>query len=113
MIKRGPKIVVFHANLKPLHHFIRHYMGKLKSGCPERREEGSSKFQGPRPASDPDPPPTPTESCESDETEVEEVKPFRTPPGLLVPVIGETKIRESMCGCQTDETGMAESSGPG
>ena len=36
---------------------------------------------------------TPTESCESDETEDEGLEPFRVPPGLLDPLIEETRIR--------------------
>ena len=52
---------------------------------------------------------TPTESCESDETEVEEVKPFRGLFRLSDPLTEETRIRESMFGCQTDVTAKAES----
>ena len=51
---------------------------------------------------------TPTESCDSDMTEVE-VMQFRAPPGLPDPPIEETRIRESMLGCQTDVTAKAES----
>ena len=36
---------------------------------------------------------TPTESCESDETEDEGTAPFIAPPGLLDPLIEETRIR--------------------
>ena len=46
----------------------------------------------------------PIESCESEETEVEEVKLFRAPPSLLDPLIEETKLRESGLGCQIDVT---------
>ena len=48
-----------------------------------------------------------TESCESDETEDEGSAPFRAPPGLPDPLIGETRIRE-VVGCQTDGTAKAE-----
>ena len=51
---------------------------------------------------------TPTESCESDMTEVE-VMQFRAPPSLPDPPIEETRIRESMLGCQIDVTSKAES----
>ena len=51
---------------------------------------------------------TPTESCESDKTEVE-VMQFRAPPRLPDPPIEETRIRESMLGCQTDVTAKADS----
>ena len=47
---------------------------------------------------------TPTESCESDETEVEDEKPFRPPLGLPDSLIEETRIRDPMRGCQTDVT---------
>ena len=47
---------------------------------------------------------TPTESCESDETEDEEVEPFKAPRGLPDPLIEETRIREPMLGCQTGVT---------
>ena len=46
---------------------------------------------------------TPTESSESDETEVEEVKPFRAPPGLPDPLFEETRIQKPMMhGWETD-----------
>ena len=47
---------------------------------------------------------TPTESCESDETEVEDEKPFKAPLGLPGPLIEETRIRDPMHGCHTDVT---------
>ena len=47
---------------------------------------------------------TPTESCESDETENEEVKPFKAPPGLPDILIEETRLREPMLECQTGVT---------
>ena len=51
-----------------------------------------------------------TESCESDETEGEEVKkPFRPPPRLPDPLTEETWIRESITGCLIDVTAKAES----
>ena len=50
---------------------------------------------------------TPTGSCESDETEDEGTAPFRAPPGLPDPLIGETRIRE-VVGCQTDVSAKAE-----
>ena len=34
--------------IKRVPHFIRQLKGKMKSGCPERREKRGSKFQGPR-----------------------------------------------------------------
>ena len=48
-----------------------------------------------------------TKSCESDETEDEGTAPFWAPPGLLDPLIEETRIRE-VVGCQTDVTAKAE-----
>ena len=62
---------------------------------------------------------TPTESCDSDGTEEEEeVKPFRTAPGLPDPLTEEVRIREPMSallgllgllGCQTGVTAKAGS----
>ena len=53
-------------------------------------------------------PTEPRESCESDKTEDEGVKPFKAPPGLPDPLIEETRIRPSRFGCQTDVTAKAE-----
>ena len=36
----------------------------------------------------------PTESCESDETEVEDAKPFGAAPGLLNPLVEEARVPE-------------------
>ena len=47
----------------------------------------------------------PTQSCESDETECEEAKPFSAPPTLPDNVNEETKIRDSRVGCQIDREG--------
>ena len=49
------------------------------------------------------------ESCESDETEVEEVKPLRANLGLPDPLIEEKKIPGSRSGCLIDVTAKAES----
>ena len=49
---------------------------------------------------------TPTESCESDETEDEEVTPFMAPPVLPDPLAEEMRIREPKFGCQTGESGV-------
>ena len=43
---KSSKFVVFHPNFE-LFHFIQELFGKMKSGCPERREKEGSKFQGP------------------------------------------------------------------
>ena len=50
-----------------------------------------------------------TESCESDETEVEEVRPLQRPPGLPDHLVEGTRIREPMLWYQTGVTAKARS----
>ena len=52
---------------------------------------------------------SPTESCESDETEDEEGKPFRALRRLPDLRVEEMRIRESMLGCQTGVTAKVAS----
>ena len=49
-----------------------------------------------------------TGSCESDETEYEEVMQFRVPPGLPDTLTEETNILESRFGCQIYVTALIE-----
>ena len=49
VIKKTSKFVVFRTNFEHLPHFyMTSFQRKMKSGCPERRVKGGSKFEGPR-----------------------------------------------------------------
>ena len=43
--QKGLEICFFHSNFEPLH-CIRQFIGKMKSGCPERRERTELKISG-------------------------------------------------------------------